>query len=140
MKDADVFSIRTGLPSLREVPLGHDSGWRDYEVMMRMAMIPYDDPKVRQAATRLFVAQESYVQTVNPDEDAYKQQLLDLSNSSARTPGGVAWKLATVLAAIEPDNGEWQWWHYLMQSALVDALEQERARQDILTAPQRISA
>src|SRR5579883_1638958 len=54
--------------------------------------------------------------------------LKDFTNVPARTPGGVAWKLAT---ALDYWSGEenWEWWRYMLQSAYEDATDLERLRQ-----------
>jgi hypothetical protein len=60
---------------------------------------------------------------------AYKQMLLDLLSTPARTPGGIAWKCRTVLNFFANEES-WAWWRYLLKSAVTDAIDLERARTD----------
>jgi hypothetical protein len=59
--------------------------------------------------------------------DPYRQMLLDLSSTPARTPGGIAWKCLMVLNFFA-DEETWEWWRYLLKSAITDAIDLERAR------------
>jgi len=66
--------------------------------------------------------------------ESYRQMLLDLSSTPARTPGGIAWKCWMVLNFFE-DEETWEWWRYLLKSAVTDAIDLERARTDIEPPP-----
>jgi hypothetical protein len=66
--------------------------------------------------------------------DAYRQMLLDLSSTPARTPGGIAWKCLMVLNFFA-DEEDWKWWRYLLKSAITDAIDLERARAAIELPP-----
>jgi hypothetical protein len=120
-----------GIPTLVEVPPLQD-GVRNWEELLWIAMIPADDAALRAAAIALH----------NKTEEGSCRSLVDdlkqLSSIPAKTPGGLAWKLATVFDFYKPDEaaGEhWTWPAYLLQSALSDALEHERARRMAGGAP-----
>jgi hypothetical protein len=111
----------SSIPTLAEVPLLKE-GMRDWEDLLRIAMIPAEDAALRAAAVSLH----------NKSEKSGTESLVDdlgkLSDVPAKTPGGLAWKLAMALRYFQEDEGDWNWASYLLQSALTDALEHERAR------------
>lgn len=130
------------LPTLEEVPV-LPTGWiRDLDALVNLSMLPHDDGDLRALAVKEFMTSERDGNTVGrlPEgaDEAYQKILWDLSHTPARTPGGLAWKLGEVLKCltieIEAEGESWCWWHHLVQSAMIDALELERARQATITA------
>lgn len=117
------------LPTLAEIPAATES--RDHARLLRIGLIPIEDHSVRAAAIALFMTDERDGNTPCPGSsgnfDAYKRQLVELSNHPARSPGGLAWKLAMVLDYFSEEE-EWAWWRYLLSSAVADAIELERLR------------
>ncbi len=97
-------------------------------------LIPPDDAALRAAAANELVTFERDNVSVGGglSSDQCKNMLNGLSEVPARTPGGLAWKLATILSFFSTEE-DWQWWRYLLQSAVHDAIELERVR--AATAP-----
>jgi hypothetical protein len=125
------------LPTLSEVPPVPTGSSYDSRGLMQLCLIPRDDTDLRAAAVKLYVTSELQGNTVGgggrDGHKIYHSLLLELSSCPARTPGGLAWKLAEVMdllrSQIEGAGGTWAWWHYLAESALSDAIGLERARQ-----------
>jgi hypothetical protein len=119
------------LPTLDEVPTAPVGYRRDDGDFLRLSLIPSDDTALRAATIKLFLAEEHYANTVPCESDVTWEDprglRQNLSETPARTPGGIAWKLAEVLTYFEEDE-KWEPWQYLLRSALVDAIELERAR------------
>ncbi len=114
-------------PTLAEIPSPNPGANRAGEDFMRLALIPSDDAGVRAIAVKLFLLEEHNSNAQVRDMVSSEDILRDLSAVPAKTPGGISWKIAEALDYFRDDN-EWPWWRYLLQSAMVDALELERAR------------
>jgi|GEM_PF-6658848 hypothetical protein len=128
----------SALPNFDEVP-SLPSGWsRHDDSLLRLGLIPHDDRDLREAAVALFVAEEHQANDLSPDVspevksaellDKLQDALGDISSAHAHTPGGIAWKIAEALSFFN-DEAEWLWWRHLLHSAVIDAIELERARQ-----------
>jgi len=116
------------LPLLSEVPLRPQGYGRNLEEFLRIGLIPSEDADLRAKAVAFFVDDERDANAAGglPGFEA-RSRLIDLASVPALTPGGVAWKLAQVLSYFV-DEERREWWHYLLNSALVDAVDLERAR------------
>jgi hypothetical protein len=88
-----------------------------------------DDAELRAEAVKQFVVSERFCSGVgrNCSFNEFQTMLKGLSDVPARTPGGIAWKLATVLNYFSTEE-DWCWRRYLLRSALLDAIELERSR------------
>lgn len=115
------------LPTIDELPPPRGGGFCDDEDMLRFALLPPEDAELRAAAVSLFADNERDGGTSDAAAESYRDKLKDLSSHPSRTPGGIAWKLAKILAYFA-DEDHWEWWRYLLRSALVDAIDLERAR------------
>jgi hypothetical protein len=103
--------------------------------LLPLSLIPTDDAGLRSLVIKMFNLDEHNCNEVPPEGDksfneSYRQMLLNLSSTSARAPGGIAWKCWMVLNFFE-DQETWEWWRYLLKSAVTDAIDLERARTDI---------
>jgi len=118
----------SALPTLAEIPplpAGHS---RQTDDLILTALIPREDAEFRAAVMRVFMEEE--IESITPGGGLNPggiHRFTGLSDIPARTPGGLAWKLAQALDYWR-DEEEWPWWRYLLQSALVDAIELERHR------------
>jgi hypothetical protein len=123
------MSALSTLPTFEEIPLLPRDGCRDEGEFMRLMPLPRDDAELRAVAVKQFVVSERLASGTERDctYDEFQTMLKELSSVPARTPGGVAWKLASVLDFFSEDD-DWVWWRYLPQSALHDAIELERGR------------
>ena len=131
---------RTPIPTLEEIPATPDGYSRALDDLLPLSLIPTDDAGLRSLVVKMFnLSEQDCNGEVTPKgdksfNDAYRQMLLDLSSTPARTPGGVAWKCWMVLNFFE-DEETWEWWRYLLKSAVTDAIDLERARTDIEPPP-----
>jgi hypothetical protein len=131
---------RTPIPTLEEIPATPDDYSRDLEDFLPLSLIPADDASLRSLAIKMFNLSEDDCngETTHKSDKgfhgAYKQMLLDLSSTPARTPGGIAWKCWTVLNFFANEEN-WEWRRYLLKSAVTDAIDLERARTDIGRPP-----
>jgi hypothetical protein len=105
------------------------------EELLRLGLIPAEDGKLRAAAIGDYVADERDNNTPGgaPDPGMVTERRKGLSHIGALTPGGIAWKIATVLGFWHGEE-TWEWWRYPLYSALIDAAELERAE-----LPHRVS-
>lgn len=120
----------TSLPSIAEMPLCKVDEAYSTDSLINLAVLPVDDAELRAAAINALVI-ETHETNVRGGVDFEKCQEANnkLHNISARTPGGIAWKLLEALSCVETERGdEWCWWRYMIQSAAGDALELERQR------------
>jgi hypothetical protein len=126
----------TPIPTLEEIPATPDGYSRALDDLLPLALIPPDDAGLRSLVVKMFNLEERNCNNVIEAgfSDAHQQMLLNLSSTPARTPGGIAWKLWTVLNFFA-DEEEWIWWRYLLKSAITDAIDLERARTDIEPPP-----
>jgi hypothetical protein len=132
---------RTPIPTLEESPTTPDGYMRALDDLLPLSLIPTDDAGLRSLVVKMFNLSEH---DCNNGEgtpgggksfnDSYKQMLLDLWSTPARTPGSIAWKCWMVLNFFE-DEETWEWWRYLLKSAVTDAIDLERARTDIEPPP-----
>jgi hypothetical protein len=130
----------TPIATFEEIPATPDGYMRALDDLLPLSLIPTDDAGLRSLVVKMFNLDERDCNgEVTPDgdksfNDAYKQMLLDLSSTPARTPGGIAWKCLMVLNFFA-DEEDWKWWRYLLKSAVTDAIDLERARTDIGPPP-----
>ena len=126
---SDPVHAPAALPLLSEVPLRPYGHRRDIADLLRLALIPAEDAEFRAKAVAYFVDYERVDDAVPRDllEFDASDRLIDLADVPARTPGGVAWKIAEALAFFDTDE-RWDWWRYLLNSALADVIDFERVR------------
>jgi hypothetical protein len=119
----------SALPTLAEVPPVSNGRHRDMEELLRLGLIPAEDVKLRAAAIADFIADERDNDTPGgpPDPEAFTKRRKGFSEIGAQTPGGIAWKIATALDFWKEEEN-WDWWRYLLYSALIDAADLERRR------------
>lgn len=130
MKMSAVAARQTSrLPTFDELPRGMHPV--DDAAFLRLALIPGEDAALRVAASRLLVLDEAsnvaIGDEVGPSLDRFREALTGLSRIQTRTPGGIAWKLGTVLDYFA-EREDWEWWRRLLRSAMLDAIELERTR------------
>jgi hypothetical protein len=132
------MSARSTLPTLDEVPAVPIGYGRDDGDFVRLSLVPPDDTALRAATIKIFLAEEHCQNAVSSESDTTWEGVCSLrrglSDVPARTPGGIAWKLAEVLTYFE-DQENWEPWRYLLKSAVVDAIELERARAVDVSSP-----
>jgi hypothetical protein len=127
-------------PTFAEIPRCPAGSSRGEDEFLRLMLIPRDDDALRKLAVRYFHPLDRLENEVPQAEGEWPKGIRDvqltLSSTPALTPGGIAWKLSAVQTVLElrlgkgdHDSGEWEWWHYLVKSAMTDAIELERARQ-----------
>src|SRR6266446_1819126 len=122
------MTCRHPLPTFDEIPPASSSVGRDLDGFLRLQLLPSDDADLRAKATEWFIASERQDGTEGTlSHDEFQIVLKRLSDVPARTPGGLAWKLVTVLDYFA-DEEKWDWWRLLLQSAVLDAIELERCR------------
>jgi hypothetical protein len=116
------------MPGLDEVPPTKSGHWRDQKEFLLLALIPkFGDDALRRAAVHLFLADElDYNTDSDPDYDPCSART-NISYVPARSAGGIAWKIATALDFFSEETDR-LWWHYILESALNDAIELERNR------------
>jgi hypothetical protein len=86
---------RTPIPTLEEIPATPDGYMRALDDLLPLILIPTDDAGLRSLVVKMFNLSEQDCNEGTPEggkssNDSYKQMLLDLSSTPARTPGGLA--------------------------------------------------
>jgi hypothetical protein len=119
----------TPIPTFEEIPATPQGYMRALDDFLPLSLIPADDAGLRSLVVKMFNLEERNGNNVIEAgfSEAHKQMLLDLSSTPARTAGGIAWKCWMVLKFFE-DEEKWEWWRYLLKSAITDAIDLERAR------------
>ncbi len=123
------------MPTLEELPRLTGKNSRHTYDLMNLALIPVDDAQLRAAVLAYFKRAEDELNDIITDKSrSHVDDLRDLAGTVALTPGGIAWKLATAVSFWKDDSEPLEWWQFMVQDALSDVIELERARRSAVSA------
>ncbi len=128
--DASAPRPLSNYPTIIEIPPIADGDGRSNDDMMRLILVPRDDVAFRAAVIEMFKHEETGNNRIGGPSKTEGGAHRRILGRVARTPGGVAWKVATALVSSRADlpAEDWSWWQQLLDDAIADLIDIERQR------------